>query len=69
MRHTATIDDFAVVKFDGTTGTKLWHSVIDGGAAAWKQTRTDQQVVGSSDDAREGIAAFREKRRPRWSGT
>ena len=47
----------------------MWTAAIDGGAAAWQQTQVEQQVVGSSDDAREGIAAFREKRRPRWSGT
>lgn len=47
----------------------MWTAAIDGGAAAWEQTQREQQVVGSSDDAREGIAAFREKRKPRWSGT
>ena len=47
----------------------MWTAAIDGGAAAWEQTQAEQQVVGASDDAREGIAAFREKRRPRWSGT
>ncbi|MEO8691906.1 MAG: enoyl-CoA hydratase-related protein [Acidimicrobiales bacterium] len=47
----------------------MWTAAIDGGAAAWEQTQAEQQVVGSSDDAREGIAAFREKRRPRWGGT
>jgi enoyl-CoA hydratase len=47
----------------------MWTAAIDGGAAAWEQTQAEQQVVGSSDDAREGVAAFREKRRPRWTGT
>jgi enoyl-CoA hydratase len=47
----------------------MWTAAIDGGAAAWEQTQREQQVVGSSADAREGIAAFREKRKPRWSGT
>jgi enoyl-CoA hydratase len=47
----------------------MWTAAIDGGAAAWEQTQREQQVVGSSDDAREGVAAFREKRAPRWSGT
>ena len=47
----------------------MWTAAIDGGAAAWEQTMVERQVVGASDDAREGIAAFREKRRPRWSGT
>jgi enoyl-CoA hydratase len=47
----------------------MWTAAIDGGAAAWEQTMVERQVIGASDDAREGIAAFREKRRPRWSGT
>jgi enoyl-CoA hydratase len=47
----------------------MWTAAIEGGIAAWEQTQAEQQVIGSSDDAREGIAAFREKRRPRWSGT
>ena len=47
----------------------MWTAAIDGGTAAWAQTQAEGKVVGSSDDAREGIAAFREKRRPRWNGT
>jgi enoyl-CoA hydratase len=47
----------------------MWTAAIDGGAAAWLQTQAEQQVVSASDDAREGIAAFREKRPPRRSGT
>jgi len=47
----------------------MWTAAIDGGAAAWQQTQDEQRAVGASNDAREGIAAFREKRRPRWSGT
>src|SRR5262249_13020960 len=39
----------------------MWTAAIDGGAAAWDQTQREQLVVGSSNDAREGIAAFREK--------
>ncbi|MCW2720764.1 enoyl-CoA hydratase-related protein [Pseudonocardia sp.] len=34
----------------------------------WDATAAAQSVVAASDDAAEGIAAFREKRDPRWSG-
>jgi enoyl-CoA hydratase len=46
----------------------MWTAAMDGGTAAWAQTQAEQWVVGASEDAREGIAAFREKRAPRWSG-
>jgi len=39
-----------------------------GEAAAWETTRESRRVVARSDDAREGLAAFLEKRQPHWSG-
>jgi enoyl-CoA hydratase len=46
----------------------MWTAAMDGGTAAWMQTQSEQTSIGSSDDAREGIAAFREKRQPKWTG-
>jgi len=47
----------------------MWTAAIDGGAAAWEQTMVERQVIGARDDAREGIAAFAQKRAPVWPGT
>jgi len=44
----------------------MWTAALEGGAAAWAQTQAEQQVVSTSEDAREGLAAFREKREPHW---
>jgi enoyl-CoA hydratase len=45
-------------------------AVADEGAdeRGWAATATAQETVNASADAREGVAAFREKRSPRWSG-
>ena len=47
----------------------MWTAAVDGAAAAWAETLTARVEVGTSADAREGVAAFRERRAPRWTGT
>ncbi len=37
-------------------------------ARGWELTTAARRVIGESDDAKEGVAAFFEKRRPRWTG-
>lgn len=34
----------------------------------WELTRSARKVIGESEDSKEGVAAFFEKRQPRWSG-
>ena len=35
----------------------------------WSETRKAKEAVWSSDDLQEGIEAFRDRRRPEWTGT
>jgi enoyl-CoA hydratase len=35
---------------------------------AWRRSREARELVGASDDVREGVAAFIEKRAPVWTG-
>ena len=35
---------------------------------AWERTRVARRVIGESEDSKEGIAAFFERRQPRWTG-
>ncbi len=37
-------------------------------ASGWERTGAAQRIVTSSDDAREGVRSFLEKRPPRWTG-
>ena len=37
--------------------------------AGWAATTEARRVIGASDDAKEGVAAFFERRPPRWTGT
>jgi Enoyl-CoA hydratase/carnithine racemase len=44
-------------------------AVEDSESAAWDCTDEAWEVVLSSDDYREGVAAFTEKRDPEWTGS
>lgn len=49
----------------------LWDSLANGYSArqvAWMETQLHHRVMGT-DDAREGVAAFLDRRAPRWSGS
>jgi enoyl-CoA hydratase/carnithine racemase len=49
----------------------LWDSVTNGYSArqvAWMETQLHHRVMGT-DDAREGVAAFLDRRAPRWSAS
>ncbi|MDT5190062.1 MAG: hypothetical protein QOI28_2313 [Mycobacterium sp.] len=49
----------------------LWDSVNNGYSArqvAWMETQLHHRVMGT-DDAREGVAAFLDRRAPRWSAS
>jgi enoyl-CoA hydratase len=45
----------------------MWAS-LNGSAAGWAETAAGQAVVSQSEDMREGLRAFREKRPPHWTG-
>ncbi len=42
--------------------------VVEGDARGWAATERAQQEIAASRDAVEGVAAFREKRSPDWTG-
>lgn len=49
----------------------LWDSMTNGYSArqvAWLETQLHHRVMGT-DDAREGVAAFLDRRAPRWNGS
>jgi enoyl-CoA hydratase/carnithine racemase len=49
----------------------LWDSLTNEYSArqvAWMETQLHHRVMGS-DDAREGVAAFLDRRAPQWSGS
>jgi enoyl-CoA hydratase len=35
---------------------------------AWELTRSAEAVIYAADDTKEGVAAFFERREPRWTG-
>jgi enoyl-CoA hydratase/carnithine racemase len=43
-------------------------SIEAGDALAWQLSEEAAEVIGKAEDTREGVAAFLEKREPRWKG-
>jgi 1,4-dihydroxy-2-naphthoyl-CoA synthase len=42
--------------------------VHDADVEGWELTREAEAVIYAADDTREGVAAFFERREPRWTG-
>ena len=42
--------------------------MADDDVEAWRLTREAEAVIYAADDTKEGVAAFFERREPRWTG-
>lgn len=68
LRDAEARDDVRAVVLTGTGGRELARLCVTDPAAFDDRRAHWQQLVFSSEDAREGMAAFAEKRAPAWTG-